>query len=1039
MNFDIKSLIQKIVQKKIENNQIIKQYEKNFELCETKAKLEDFLKRSELDFKNLTRKFTGVNSGEYKRLRKYTKIKEESSNFTISTIKNSSAISQDNCNKSSNTIMLNKSQNSNSFKNPQKINYSEMKSLKNVKNVNFGFNNENFFQSEKCDSEPELEYIFEKFVNKKDIKKQNCITDDEEDPNNFQCDKIPKKNKTKKYRDKKIFDIQEKKLGEKKNSLFEKNKKPFISKDDLDNKLFTEFDSTNENYPEKNSLQKTSKKILKKNKHIRDSEEKHKVINALKFQEEKEETEEKAGPRKVFYEDDDDDEDFFLKRKNMKKKSEKNEKSFLNLKLQVFYKKLRNHMKENIICNIETYDFLFENSKKYVILDFDEFVKKIKIIKNYLHDFNIEDAICAITEINCVLKNFSIRVELKSKGLEKILYKVKEIFLLRALNIYSYMFANEKKSAYLKLIKEFYKFIILLTNEFQEFAEFVSNIKNLIIYYFEISIEAFFLNLLLYKNEDEYLNDINTNYEFFCFLLQTMASIKNKNKLVILEESYVNFLNGFNSGLIKFQNILNEKKQKIIQKKFKTIEILPFFCLYAQNKPLAIETRFSEYLFWILPYNKENYDSWSTDFPKTIKKIISWINENLSISILTFYEFIPNANINEFLLIFIDKILFNESSFSSGFSDILENKLKIYDELAEIFSFDIMHFLKIKEKIINIMSKDSFNIDTNEISNNQIKKNQIDIFMSNLIEKCLFNEKLKTSFQDLNIFERRVFSRVLCSFHQFDNFLGNFQKSKDFLVFRMEFFLFKTLIALLGKEEFLMSSYKFSFKFLKNIENSHGFIKKMMFDFSKSLVSSMLAILNGESNLSIMKKNEKIHIYLEDLWKKFMFLVNNFLDIGDYLKKFPGNPQNLTESEKNLEKDHHDLYMYINENLEYFSKILNENSYITQNFLKIFLDNSGKIEIFWTFKEDKLFSPDTRLKSLELLRFIVEKTNTVDEWWEKNENNENIINSIEDFDYEKIIEQHQLKEEYKSNLNKITLELVSGCVFPKLIDLFNSM
>ena len=302
---------------------------------------------------------------------------------------------------------------------------------------------------------------------------------------------------------------------------------------------------------------------------------------------------------------------------------------------------------------------------------------------------------------------------------------------------------------------------------------------------------------------------------------------------------------------------------------------------------------------------------------------------------------------------------------------------------------------------------------------------------------CSFaNEYEKTPVPQRIFFEKRVFSRSLCALKQYDKFHGDLQKNSEFLAFRMDFYLLNSLVFLFKKEEFLVNSFKFSTKFLRNYENSHFFVKQMMFNFMRNLTK---IAINNKGFLKEKNGNfQNFDCFLKDLWTKFLWILNDFLDIGSFLKNFSINTLNFTENERILDKEYREFEENLNENLDFFIEISEKSPFLTMNFFEIFAKNAEKTSILWTFRPELLISYGNRLKSLKLLRILYRNCEEFDVWWEKYSRDDEEISEKEP-DYEEILKEYQRKELFHEKLKKLAMDFLENNVFHKILELMNSM
>ena len=568
--------------------------------------------------------------------------------------------------------------------------------------------------------------------------------------------------------------------------------------------------------------------------------------------------------------------------------------------------------------------------------------------------------------------------------------------------------------------------------------------------YFNLNFEAFYLKILVKNqfNEDS-LQDLTDNLEVLAFLIEIIANFSEKSHLIILQEYHENFICNIKNALIKFQalfsNKLNEKQKKKLSEKIKM-----GFSYISMNmlQEINSENRFLEYIFWVFPYEYHEIDQFCNKIQEEVSSFGISLNHTIGFNVLLLFEFLPKENFNEFLTFFLEKAFFNEN-FPIKKPSTFQFLLKILEFLFRNFELETPRFLKIKEKLINIITSKDFSGETIFISrNNWYLLEKIDenlnfsdklsweMQISSLFSLSFSNERSKTSVSEINFLEKRVFSRVLCSLKQYDKFHGDFLKSNDFQGFSVEFFLLNSLFSLLPKDDLLLNAYKFSLKFLRNYENSHGFVKQMMFNLIRRILNFSLDNMtknNKKQPLEIL--SEGFSLILKDLWVKFCGIFHDFLDIGNFLKNFSIKPQNLTENEKALLQYQQDLHENLDDNLEFFKDIIKKFPFLTQNLLENLMNSIEKTSALLSFKIETLIFPSTRMKILSLLKEIYGNIEKIVEWWE------NYSNKIEgeELDYEEIIKEYQRKEIYETKIRKTGIDFLENVVFLKLFETMNSM
>lgn len=1097
MNIDIKNLIKEILEIKLENfSELYPKISHPYEISETKQKFKDFLKKCPPKSKHLEiakplkieDSSKGIDRTTVKKSKhqKFDFLYDEVKNFNLK-IKDENTCKNRNFDQSGETVQIIKTSSKKSLMG--KRNYVEMKE-KNSQNKPlhyFGFN-ERVLDDEGYDSEPNLNHIFAKYLENKEKsnkKKNYPYTEDEEEIDNYYIlDKIKAKTLKENLEKKK-----QRNFFQKKNSILKKKLKAKNTKKEM--KIFV--------YQE-DRLKQRKKMIRKKNLKIEDetsieiedtliiptqilkyeSDSDYKFNKRIKY----ENNSKNIKRKQTFIDESIDMEDYTLitsptkieERENtnffIPKETIGKKKSSLTL-INSFklYEKLRNESlqrKNDIISEELTFESSIINCGSSLSLE--ELIKinrSLKKMKYCLqtHKLGIDDLNEIQTLISLISNLFvhkKIDKELFSndKVFKTLVEEIKQILLTKAFSLFS-LISLDSGTIYYKILIDFWGLLAKVIVEL-EANSFYPELKSFLLFYCQINFEAFYLKIIiLIQMNCSLYDEFIENEKLFCCLLDFYSSIQEKTKIQILQETSNNFLSGIKKGIIKFQSLFasqnTEKQRKTIIEKLKTIKGIPFINFFFDNPNTPQENRFLEYIFWLYPYsNDQNYEQITSRIQTELTTFGLVLNQSLSLILLLFVELLPKTNFSEFITLFLENLFFSDI-FPISSSTNLENSLKIFEYIFSNFGLETIYFLKLKEKIIQTILYKEFSNKFTSITRNDssdllekmiMKFNNNDFSSSNiswelklvcLFAKSLENEKSKTSISEIPFLEKRVFSRMLCSFKQYDKFHGDLLKNNEFIVFRLEFYLLNALVFLFQKEDLLLNAYRFSIKFLKNYENSHGFVKQMMFNFQRHLLLSIFrSVSKKEIRNNLEYLPEKFKIPVNELWVKFLGILRQFLDIGKFLQNFSLNPQNLTENERALEKNHIDLKENLEENIDLLKEMLKINPIIGKSFLENLTNTSGETSVLLCFKLDSIIFPSTRIKILEFLKEIYQNIENFEVWWEDYLKNDQ-ENERKELDYEEILKEYKRKETFETQLRKIQIGFLETAGFVKLLEMICSM
>jgi len=604
-------------------------------------------------------------------------------------------------------------------------------------------------------------------------------------------------------------------------------------------------------------------------------------------------------------------------------------------------------------------------------------MKHLKTLKNQLNLYKFEENLdfsLETSRISSILKGKSMISNEITEDLDKI---IKELIFSKPMSAFSLI--NCKTMAFNKVLLNLWTLLMKILEFLGKNG--LKNLKATISLFLQLNFEALALNLVLNDENTKDFNEITGLLGIF--MKMSLFIEENRPFSLILSEKIIGFYENLRISISKANSVLFTKKSNKFLKKI--MENQGFFvpiAVFAENPQLLTENRYFSYIFTLFPLeNLENMKNFFAN-PTFMR---------LSMDFILFFE-LSNENPKE-LLLFIEKSLFS-SCFPIENQEDFENFIQISDFLLKSYSLlDLGFFLKIKEKLLFSLKTKAFSIENIE---NRIE-NLFLIAFSN--EKGVFSNENQVS-----IIEKRVFSRVLCSFKTYEKFHGDFLRNPEFQAFQIEAFLLKTLISQFKTEFFLINLFKFLRKFMKNTENSHFRIKSLIFELHKQILNNLIEIL------IIPKENGLISEVFEDFYLRFLEIFIEMREITVFLNRNSINPNNTTENERNMELYRDELREKTEEILEFFKTFLIQKPHFLGLFIHFLNKFAEKTSLFVTFNLENPVFCSVREKFLGLLLILF---NNIEEFMEKNTETEAFYQKIAAF-----------SEEW---------------LFPRLLELINSM
>ena len=974
MEIDIEPLIREIIEIKLEMPEnLVKTTEKSI-ICDSKPRFFSFLRENVTEnrylevikpnnFDDFMRK-TGKTIR--KRLKKEENDSENSHDFTFSPrikpkISNNNNINDFTLSKSKipqikadlneETFEIQKTA---SFPNKksQKRDYSEMirNSIgkKEKKPLFFGFNERG---DDGYDSEPNLDHIFEKIqreIERKNVKKSNVFSDNEEKVGNL-------KRKYKEKKEKKLFEYQEK--GRLKVFLEDEGMVPV------------------------KRLKKEEKKRRKKQVFIEEEDQLLLEENMGKIEIEAEEETNRNTPKK---------------RKIIKKIVDFIE-NFKNLRVKIA-------QEMNFLPIEDLYQHENPNNNPIDATNnlhrIQSLIKQIKSLKKLFHQPKSHRPL-QISSIQTLLHSKPLQISSIPNPLAlSLLESFKDLLLCQQMSLLITSPSHDH-------LKQVWPVVFELSLGFKQ-SELFPSIKPLLSLFTQFNFESLILSLWLGDNSTVRVSEM---IALVHILMKIQMLLVDSNQKKTIYEILMEFLLGFIRCLRQAVSKMSVNNPKLLKKRLKKPIFPPNFAVFYENSSLKQEDRFPQYVIFLLQIETFDIDSLENQAGELVQALILDF-------LLVFERF--NMKINDFMINFIEKLIFNQY-FPILTEKTLANSLEISKLFLEIYSLDIGFFLKIKEKILQIMPFLPL-LETFENLENNIKA---------LFSLALFKERRQASEQHLPIIEKRVFSRIICSLRQFEKFHGDFQKLSDYRVFKIEFSLINALLESFPAPFFQLNTFKFLNKFIKNRENSHGSIKLQLISVNRKVFENLL--MNYRENtkeILDLAENDGLFNVCDELFQRIIEVFNEMTEISRFLSNFSMNSGNQTENERIMEAYNEDLGVQIQGFFEFLRDSIRKTPEIFVILLETIVKNDNTCK-FFAFKPENPIFCLVREKFTEFCIEILEKVEISEEIYEKHCGNTE--------DYEEIIKQVQLKEAFALKIRTKAEKLASKGVFGYLMELITSM